>query len=495
MEKDLKKKVVKNIAYNFSTSIVTKIFSLIFTILIARLFQPEIFGLYNLTLSVMLVLAVLTDVGVGNALVRFVSANIKNTPKQVLYYKYLFRIKIILTFSTATFLIFLSKPLSLFLFHKPELFYPLLISAFYLLFSSFSDFFSYLFDAFSEFKFKLWREVLWQSARIIFTIGLFMLIQRTTNMAILAMVFCSIVTLGLVFFIVKKRYSLLFARTNNHLNKAEKRKLIKYLFFVSISSVSSALFAYIDTIMLGIFLPAAYVGYYRAAFALVLTAYFFISFTVVFFPVFSSLSLKKVKPLFERVLRISLIFSIPLPFGLAVLSVFLIKTIYGLSYLPAIFPLYILNILVFLSSFSLYVALFNSREKPEIPTKSMIIATIMNIVLNYILIKLMLPFGENYAMGGAAAATILSNIYFYFSLVYYSKKEFGIGINLKIILKPLLASIIMAGFLIWFNNFFKLNWLMVVLEIALAIIVYFAVLFLFKGLKKEDISLFKEVRK
>src|SRR3972149_4620205 len=68
---------IKNSIYQFSTNFVLKIGSLVFTVIIARLLMPELFGLYNLALSTILIFFVISNMGIGPALVRFVSKELE----------------------------------------------------------------------------------------------------------------------------------------------------------------------------------------------------------------------------------------------------------------------------------------------------------------------------------------------------------------------------------------------------------------------------------
>ena len=73
---------IKNSIFQVSTTIISKIGALIFTIILARLLMPELFGLYSLALSTILIFVAFSDFGMGETLVRFVSRELgrKNIP-------------------------------------------------------------------------------------------------------------------------------------------------------------------------------------------------------------------------------------------------------------------------------------------------------------------------------------------------------------------------------------------------------------------------------
>ena len=64
---------IKNSIYQFSTTLLAKIGAFFFTIIMARLLLPELFGLYSLALSTILFFVTFSDLGIGEALLRFVS--------------------------------------------------------------------------------------------------------------------------------------------------------------------------------------------------------------------------------------------------------------------------------------------------------------------------------------------------------------------------------------------------------------------------------------
>ena len=87
---------IKNSIYQFSTSLVAKIGALILTIILARMLMPELFGLYSLALSTVLIFAAFSDFGIGSVMVRFISRELgkRNLKKAKAYSDYLLKVKI-----------------------------------------------------------------------------------------------------------------------------------------------------------------------------------------------------------------------------------------------------------------------------------------------------------------------------------------------------------------------------------------------------------------
>jgi O-antigen/teichoic acid export membrane protein len=107
------------------------------------------------------------------------------------------------------------------------------------------------------------------------------------------------------------------------------------------------------------------------------------------------------------------------------------------------------------------------------------ISMTVNISLNLVLIPI-------YSYIGAAVVTIITELIVFILCFYILSKSFS-KINLpSVIIKPALASIVMALFIITI----KLN---LFLEIFIAAIIYFAVIIALKTFTDEDYAIFKEI--
>jgi len=168
--------VVKNSLYQFSTGLVAKIGALIFTVVIARLLLPELFGLYSLALSTILLFVSISDLGINQSIIRFISksSSDKRKEKAAAYAYYLSKIKIIFTFLVAFALTILAKFISQNYYQKP-IFYALIAGALYVILAGISSIFQSFFHAINNFKVPFFKEIFLQISRL-FLIPLFILI-------------------------------------------------------------------------------------------------------------------------------------------------------------------------------------------------------------------------------------------------------------------------------------------------------------------------------
>lgn len=151
----LARSVFKNSIFNASTNVIVKIGGVFFTIILARMLQPELFGVYNLALSIGLFFLIFTDMGINSTMVRFVSRSLGENDITLArsYFRYLLKIKIILTSIISLGFVFLAEPAANIIFNKPVLILPLQVVGLYLFFQSFFDILSTSFNTFQRFEY------------------------------------------------------------------------------------------------------------------------------------------------------------------------------------------------------------------------------------------------------------------------------------------------------------------------------------------------------
>lgn len=496
-EESVKKQVIQNSIWNLLAVLINRIGAVVFGILLARFLMPESFGLYNLALSVALILMTFADLGTSSALTRYVAEALgKNSKaKATAFFKYLSKVKLILSGVISALLLLMAYPLSEYLFKKPELFIPLLLSAAYIFIYSFEGFFGGLFYSFKKVKYIGIKEFASQTLRIIFFILILLIVSRAYYVAgtIIGITLTSLVSVLILIYYLKKFAPFLFQKTTQ---KIDKKRVLRFLLYVSIASITTTLFAYIDTVMIGILIPdASYVGYYRAAFSLVFSIAALFTFISVLFPVFTQTKKKDLERIFNKVFRYSAMITIPASFGLLVLGKYIMRLVYGVDYLPGALPLYFSAFLVFeMTSTQLLTFLFSAREKPELSIKPMIIFTILNIILNYLLVTAFLQISLIWAMTGAAIATLFTRVTYMFVLMRISNKRINVKVKLSSVIKPVIASLVFVIAIIYFNSILKdMTLLTGILEVLFAVLAYMMVMFLIKGISKNDFLELKNI--
>jgi len=489
--------VFKNSFWNFLSIFFSKAGGLIFAAIIARLLLPEKFGLYSLALAVTLFILAITNNATNQALSRYVSEALAKKDKNLAsrYYWFIFKIKLVLTLSSVIILFVISYPLSVYIFKKPGLTIPLIISGFYLFVLSFQNFYEILFYNFKKVKYLITKELILQTSKIILIfLFSFLLFKKYLLLgAILSLILSSFIALLFLLSYLKKTASFLFRNSSNLI---DKKRVFKFLFYTIPSDILRTVFVNTDIILIGIFLTAEYVGYYSAASTIIGGLFSFILITNLLLPVFTEMSKNRLSDAFNKVCKYTAIISIPIIFGLLILGKYVLRLVYGYDYLQALLPMFFLSIMIFENPVSsALTSLFLAKEKPKLIFKTMLITAIINLVLNIVLITSLLKISMIWAMTGVAIATLTSRLFFLTSISLIARKEFKLSYKLKDILKPAIAGIIMASVLLLINYQIKdMTLLIGIIEIVIGAIIYFIFLILFKGIKKEDYELIKSLK-
>lgn len=411
---------LKNSLISFLTSSFSKLGSIIFVYLIMmRYLSQEVFGLYSLTLSTILLFSGLADLGIGGALVHFVS---KNGRKSKGYIRYLFKIRLITTSIGGIGLIVIGYFLSKFYYNQP-IFLGIIAGAFYLLSINLLGFFIGIFQGENNFKVPLFKEIIFQISRIVL-VALAIYLTNSKNSEIL--IFWIIVALG-----ISTIVSCIFLfpdlkKYRGKLDKKEEIQIKKYIIPLSASVLSGLFFGYIDTFMLGRYVLPEFIAYYNAAFSLIVSAVVFISFSAVLFPIFSKINKKRLDIALNKSILITFflgLFAMIFTIGISPYLIKIIGFVTGRDYTNSLIVLKILSIILLVDPLiGILSTYYYSIGKPKKVMKSVIISTIINIALNLVLIKYFLQFEMIKAVWGVSIATVISKLV-YLGLLFSKKSD------------------------------------------------------------------------
>ena len=416
--------VIKNTIYQFLTNITGKLGSLVFTIIIARLLLPELFGLYSLALSTIILFAAFTDLGIGSTFIRFVSKALGRNKKREAksYAMYLTKIKIFLTLVTAIALILTARFIANSYYNKP-IFLALVAGSLYLSFTSLLNLITLFFHSANNFRWPFFREIFFQISRLVI-VPLTILLALKFDLSKQLVVFSIILALAFTYFltvlfissIAKKKLDFLKVKPLR-LRRKERKRINRFIITLSVTVLSGIFFGYIDMIMLGHFVDAEFIGYYKAAFALVGGISALVPFSAVLFPLFSRLKGKELEKSLAKSTRITLLFSSIIMILVVLFASPITEIVYGTNYLSSVPLLRLLSLLLIsLPLTSLLSSYFIARGKPEIVAKLLVISTILNVVLNYVFIAWLIHYSQFLAVVGACIATLLSRYFYFISL-------------------------------------------------------------------------------
>lgn len=233
--------------------------------------------------------------------------------------------------------------------------------------------------------------------------------------------------------------------------------------------------------------PNEVMGWYNAAYRLVFVLSFIpTTFLMAIYPIMSKCYLStddSLKFMFERSFKYLLIISIPIGVGVTSLAGKIILFSYGVAYAPSTIALQILvwsEVLIFLNS--AFGNLLSSINRQVVVAKQTMITSILNILLNMVLIS-------KYSYIGASVATVITNC-FAFILLFVFVSRSGYPLPNKTVSD--LSKVLAASFIMYlFIEYFKETNL--ILLIILSAILYFITIYLLKIMDDNDMQLLKKL--
>lgn len=255
-----------------------------------------------------------------------------------------------------------------------------------------------------------------------------------------------------------------------------------------LTAVFGMIYHWIGTVMLSTMKGDVVVGWYSAAYRIILVLLLVPSaFDMAVYPVMSRLyvsSRNSLELMCEKGFKYLTFIGIPIGIGGMLLADRIILLVFGSEYVPSIIALQILvwsAVLIFIGA--PFASLLNSINKQIILAKIVGVAVALNIFLNLILIP-------KYSYVGAGIATVISEFLIVLGVL---SAAFGMRYRLKIstvvslLLKVFVSSLVMGIFIVCFKdiNLFFL--------IALSSMIYFGIFYLIKGFNQEDLALAKKI--
>lgn len=420
---------IKNSIFQFSSNFLSKIGSLFFMTIIARILMPELFGLYSLALSTIVLFGGFADLGIDQTMIRFVSNILaRNNPgKAKAYINYLIRVKMFCAIAVGIILAISAYFLANSYYHKP-IFLALLAGSLYILCSSLIYSLEGVFQSANLFKWPFFKELFFQALRLV-VVPIVILLSIKSSLPnhtelfliILSLALCYFLTLVFFYNLAKRKISL-FKSKEKPITKAEKDNLWGFIFSLSLPIFSGMLLGYIDMLMLGRYVGAEFIGYYRAAFSLINAAAPLIGFSTVLLPIFSRIKGERLERALGKSVKITLLLSFLGIFATIILSNILVLWVFGKEYLPSVTILKMLSpLLITIPINAIYTTYLISKGKARLVAFLLIFSTVINVLLNYSLIRFLTYEGEFIVTIGVAIATVASGYLFLLGLMLIHK--------------------------------------------------------------------------
>lgn len=467
--------IAKNTSVLAISQVITSILGFVLLIYIARYLGEVGFGKFNFAVSFTALFIIFADFGISNLIIRELARNKELTNG---YLSNVSLIKLLLSF-----LAFGLIAVTINLMDYPQdTTYAVYLFGIYMILTSFALTYRSIFQAFEKMEYHAIVMII--EKLIIFTLVLFVLFSGYGLIELAYVyVFAGIVDVTISFSIVLIK----IAKPKLAIDFSLWKTIIIGSIPFALNVLFGVLFFRIDTVMLSVLKGDAAVGIYSAAYVPLLALGVIPTvFIAAIYPVMSRYFVSS-KDTLESFTSLSskymAIIGFPIAMGCFILAERFIALFYADQFSASIIAFQILALFIplrFVSSIT--GTLLTSINRQSIRTVSVGLSALFNIVLN----AAMIPY---LSYIGASIATVLSEVFLYFVFIYFINKHYK---NLKLhkhFIKPLVAALMMGGFVFYFKD---TNLLLLIL---LAGIVYFVILVLLRTFTQEDKNIFKQVIK
>lgn len=468
------RKIAANTLLLSIAEVVVKAAQFFIFVYIARQLGNAVFGRFNFAYSFSLIAVIFIDIGINYMIIREISI------KKELLNKFISNSLMIKT--ALGIAVFILSAIALNLLSYPKetrvLVYLLLL---YMFLRSNTEFLFSVFKAFQRMHYEALIKIMGVALILVFGIGGLMF---TKDIVIFGLIYALIeffVFLAALAVVMKR-----FIKIKMEFDFSFSKNIIRLASPFTLSMIFAGVYFYIDTVMLSLMKGDVPVGIYSAAYNITLALLFIPGmYTFAIYPILSGSYLKDRKQvtfIYERSFKYLYILGLPLSIGLFVIARNAILFMYGQNYSQSIIALKILaGFIVFKFLSYLIGTVLSAINKQKFRMYGQGISALLNLSLNLILIP-------RFSFIGAGIATLTSEIFLFVFTFIFVSKYFHSFSALKILYKPLIASVIMALAII----FLKINMFALIITGAA---IYFAILVLLKVFDEKDYILMRRLLK
>lgn len=459
---------------------------------VGRILGPADYGRYGLVVTLTTMVIILIGNGIPTAMAKYISEIFESNPRLIGVIKRKAIILQTILIGTITVIFYFISPAIAYALNDPSLIPLFKISTLIIPSFALASFYHLYYTGIHKFNMQSFLKISRSILRIIIIIALAYLykVEGSVSGYVIAPFMVFLIAWAIDEFKVKKELNKKIAMQDKNLEtRFDYRKLINYAWQIVIFFLAYELLISIDLYLVKGLLKDDYLtGVYNGALTVGRIPYYvFYALTVILLPVISKSTAEKNYERTARIvsnsLRLMIILLVPSVILMAVFSRPIIEIFYSAKYIDAALPMSILVFGVgFLTIFYVMSFVMNGAGKTKIPMIISIAGVIINVVLNYILIK-------KYALIGSAFATSITSFAIMLIMLYYLHRDFKVSFNLKS-----LSKVTLAGLLMYFlARLFSQGQFIFILWSVILFAFYLIVLYLLKEIKKEDIEFFKGV--
>lgn len=462
--------VAKNTSYLTAALIGQKILSFVYFTLLARFLGPEIIGKYTFVLAFTTIFAIITDLGLTPVLIRE-TARDKNNAQNYL------RVILCVKFALMG-LAYLAVMISAYWLGHPRLILELIALAGIVMALDAAHLTLYgILRGLQILKYEAIGMVSGQG--ITLAVGALALLAGLPLYSfIFALCLGSAWNVLFSLIIVKRRGINLLPKWN--------WPVIRSVWLISVpfalSGVFTRVYSYIDAVLLQHIKGDLAVGWYSIPYKITYAFQFLpMALSAAIYPALSAAwrqDKARLKWIFERAIRYSILIALPIAFGIAALAPEIIRSVYGAEFENSILPLQISIFgLIFIFLYFPVGALLNATDRQAVNTVFMGLTMLINVAINLALIP-------RYGAVGASIAAVSTAAFLFFGTFIWSAAFMRpSAIVIKTFFKTLIATLVMFAIVIYAKSI--MFW---PLSILIGAAAYGLLIYLFRALTREDIK-------
>lgn len=398
----LKNKLIKESFWALLAKLLAAVMGVFLYILVPRLLGPKDYGIFSLTLSILVFFMLFADFGLSASSSKFIAeyikkdrSHIRGIIKEVLLLR-------VFTLAIIFITLYLSINLITRTFKLQELSETLFIGTFIVVFWTLTEHLKKLFQGFHRLKYNFYITLVELGFKVV--LSLFLVIYYGLLGALFAFLVAYILSTVIGGFFAYKYFYSNFEEAT--LVKSFKKGLIDYAFPMVFISISFYVFTEIDTIFLAFFTTPTEVGYYSAGKQMArYLPLFAAGVGTALGPIYAHVTRENItglKRMYYKTLGILSCFYLIVSVLLFIFARELVILLYGIDYIPSITILRILLIYMFFFAISSVVSqIIDYIGMAKNRAIALVIAVLINIFLNLLLIP-------KYGGMGAAIATVVS---------------------------------------------------------------------------------------
>jgi O-antigen/teichoic acid export membrane protein len=485
MENETVRRVTKNAAFRFIGNVLSVLLAFFSSVLVARILGRNDYGILSITLTILNTALLFSDLGVSQTTTYFIPKLGKDKAKLKYFLSKMLSIKILITIFTAFLIFIFSENIAVF-FKIEELRYVLKIFSFtFILYALFNYFYS-VFQGFENIKYCMYQDIALSIAKFIPLIFVLIIADKLSGATIGYLLLYTFVLFFTLLLFFKAHYI-----TGIKEKKFFSDEIKKYAFFTFTFLILAFIISNSITLFLGYFKNPAEVSYFTIS-QTIGSAINFVpaALSYALFPSISRLLEEKKKRELQnalnKIIRYCIIISIPASLVIFMLSKSIILFVYGSDFVLADNALKVTAIaFLIIGSTNWLNALFAGYGKMKLLSKILSILALITILSSLLLIPL-------FASVGASLVLVINEITFMLLSYYLLIKPEKLRIDKKIIIKSIISTISMLFLLVPIHRCF-FGIMEFIVTILICIPFYFSLLYLIKGISKDDVLLFLNV--